>query len=81
MWTDIGRIFVQRKVRIGTIPELYLREVRIPTLSADFRGILLILLALPLAQSRNQLDKVRMALVKKAGLAQSRNKLDKMRTA
>ena len=26
---------VQRKVRIGTIPELYLRIVRIPTLSAD----------------------------------------------
>ena len=29
------RIYVQRKVRIGTIPELYLRIVRIPTLSAD----------------------------------------------
>ena len=28
-------IYVQRKVRIGTIPELYLRIVRIPTLSAD----------------------------------------------
>ena len=35
----------------------------------------MILLGLPLAQSRNRLDKVRMALVKKAGLAQSRNKL------
>ena len=36
---DIGirssDIYVQRKVRIGTIPELYLRIVRIPTLSAD----------------------------------------------
>ena len=28
-------VYVQRKVRIGTIPELYLRIVRIPTLSAD----------------------------------------------
>ena len=28
-------IYVQRKVRIGTIPELYLHIVRIPTLSAD----------------------------------------------
>ena len=28
-------IYVQRKVRIGTIPELYLRIVRIPSLSAD----------------------------------------------
>ena len=28
-------IYVQRKVRIGTIPELYLRIVRIPVLSAD----------------------------------------------
>ena len=28
-------IYVQRKVRIGTIPEMYLRIVRIPTLSAD----------------------------------------------
>ena len=27
--------YVQRKVGIGTIPELYLRIVRIPTLSAD----------------------------------------------
>ena len=40
MWTRIGRIFVQPKVRIGTIPELYLRKVRIPTLSAD-SGIVL----------------------------------------
>ena len=31
-WTDV---YVQRKVRIGTIRELHLREVRIPTLSAD----------------------------------------------
>ena len=30
-----ANIYVQRKVRIGTIPELYLRIVRIPTLSAD----------------------------------------------
>ena len=28
-------VYVQRKVRIGTIPELYLCKVRIPTLSAD----------------------------------------------
>ena len=28
-------VYVQRIVRIGTIPELYLRIVRIPTLSAD----------------------------------------------
>ena len=28
-------VYVQRKVRISTIPELYLRKVRIPTLSAD----------------------------------------------
>ena len=28
-------VYVQRKVRIGTIPELYLRIVRIPTLSAN----------------------------------------------
>ena len=33
----IGNIYVQRKVRIGTIPELYLRILRIPTLAADFR--------------------------------------------
>ena len=37
---DIDYIYVQRKVRIGTIPELYLRIVRIPTLSAD-SGIVL----------------------------------------
>ena len=30
-----NRIYVQRKVRIGTILALYLRIVRIPTLSAD----------------------------------------------
>ena len=28
-------IYVQRKVRFGTIPELYLRNVRIPSLYAD----------------------------------------------
>ena len=28
--------YAKRKVRIGTIPELYLREVRIPKLSALF---------------------------------------------
>ena len=31
----INNVYVQRKARIGTIPELYLRIVRIPTLSAD----------------------------------------------
>ena len=31
----VFNVYVQRKVRIGTIPELYLRIVRIPTLSAD----------------------------------------------
>ena len=40
MWTDIGRIFVQRKVRIGTIPKLYLLKVRVSALSAD-SGIVL----------------------------------------
>ena len=33
----MSSVYVQRKVRIGTIPavQLYLRIVRIPTLSAD----------------------------------------------
>ena len=30
-------VYVQHKVRIGTILKLYLPEVRIPTLSADSR--------------------------------------------
>ena len=31
----LNHMNVQRKVRIGTFPEMYLRIVRIPTLSAD----------------------------------------------
>ena len=35
LWDTETGMYVQRKVRIGTIPELYLHIVRIPTLSAD----------------------------------------------
>ena len=36
---EVTIYLVQRKVRIGTIPELYLREVGIPTLRTDHSGI------------------------------------------
>ena len=65
-------VYVQRKVKIGTIPipEFYLRNVRIPTLSANsgivrdnsriVQGIFYRFLLQPgLAQSMNVLDKVR----------------------
>ena len=63
-------IYVQSKVRIATIPELYLCNVRIPTLSADSgivpdnsriaQGVFYQFLLQPgLAQSRSGLDKVR----------------------
>ena len=57
-------IYVQRKVRIGPIPELYLRNVRIPTLSVD-SGILPCNSRIAqgvfnrLHKSKNWLDKVR----------------------
>ena len=35
--TWISYIYVRRKVGIGSIPELHLRKVGIPTLSADSR--------------------------------------------
>ena len=65
-------VYVQRKMRIGTIPELYLRKVRILTLSADSgivpdnsrmaqRYFIDFRLGPGLAQSRNWLDKVGMA--------------------
>ena len=80
-------IYVQRKVRIGTIPELYLRKVRIPTLSADSwivpdnsriaQGVRYwFLVGSPLEQSRKWLDKVRMAFVKKACFAHWQRKND-----
>ena len=63
-------VYVQRIVRIGTIPETYLRIVRIPTLSADSgivpdnsriaQGVFYRFLLQPgPAQSRNGLDKMR----------------------
>ena len=39
-YTKYRCVYVQHKVRIGTIPELYLRKVRIPALSAN-SGIVL----------------------------------------
>ena len=44
-------VYVQRKVRIGTIPELYLRIVRIPILSAD-SGIVIPELCRTILESR-----------------------------
>ena len=63
-------VYVQRIVGIGSIPELYLRIVRIPTLSADSgivpdnsriaQGVFYRFLLQPgLAQRRNELDKVK----------------------
>ena len=60
-------------MKIGTIPEMYLRKVRILTLSAD-SGIV------PdnsrITQSRNQLDKVGMSSGIESGLVQCRNWLE-----
>ena len=40
LFRAVQGIYIQRKVRIGTIPEFYLRKVRILDLSAD-SGIVL----------------------------------------